>query len=63
MEPAKYEKGIEWIRKILFQTVFTLDRIKNIATKLFNKVAEYKRDGNSLSEELMNIILFKPSKL
>lgn len=63
MEPGKYEKGIEWINKILFRTVITQDRIKNIVNKLIKIAADCKRDITLISQELMNIILFKPSKL
>nr|XP_018913326.1 PREDICTED: uncharacterized protein C05D11.1-like [Bemisia tabaci] len=61
LEPEKFEKGVNWIREILYQTVFTAERIKIIATKIINDVFAIKRCGNSMVRNLMKGLFFKKS--
>lgn len=48
MEAAKFEKGVQWLREILYKTVFTKDRIEVIAQKIINEVAQAKRSGKGV---------------
>lgn len=47
-EASKYKKGLNWIRELLYQTKFTADRIKVIALKMSNAVAQTKRSGRRI---------------
>ncbi|XP_073987977.1 uncharacterized protein C05D11.1-like [Rhodnius prolixus] len=58
LEPKKYKKGISWIREILYQTVLTEDRVKILAAKIVNNVAEVKRSGNSMVYDIMRGLMF-----
>lgn len=53
VEPAKYERCINWIRELLYQTQFTSERFKIIAAKIANDVAQVKRKGNKVVGDLM----------
>jgi len=59
VEPDKYEAGVNWIRKLLFNVKFTGERAKVLATKMENSVAELKRKGSSVTSIVMNSLLFK----
>lgn len=53
VEEAKYKRGIEWLRELLYQTQFTVERLQIIATKMSNHVAQIKRSGNKVVASLM----------
>lgn len=53
VEEAKYKRGIEWLRELLYQTQFTTERLQIIAMKMSNHVAQSKRSGNNVSSALM----------
>lgn len=53
VEEAKYKRGIDWLRELLYQTQFTVDRIQIIATKMANDVSQIKRKGNKVAADLM----------
>lgn len=59
VEAAKYDKGIDWLREILFQTVLSVDRLKIIATKIVNEVSQAKRSGRGVVGYLMKGICYK----
>lgn len=48
MEAAKFEKGVQWMREILYKTIFTKERIEVIAQKIVNEVAQAKRSGKGV---------------
>ena len=58
MEPKKYEKGIRWIRELLYQTKLTVERVKIIATKIVNNVSEVKRVGDTMVYDLMRGLIY-----
>lgn len=49
----KFEKGVQWLREILYKTVFTKDRIEVIAQKIVNEVAQAKRNGKGVASYAM----------
>ena len=57
-EPAKYPDAVAWIRKLLYQTVFKAERVRVLATKMENSVAELKRRGSKVVSIMMNSVLF-----
>jgi Zn-dependent M16 (insulinase) family peptidase len=58
VEIAKYEKGIEWLRDILYNTVFSVDRLKIISAKMNNAVAQAKRSGRDIVAYTMRGLRF-----
>lgn len=59
VESAKYSRGIDWLRELLFQTVLTVDRLKIIATKIINDVSQAKRSGRGVVGYLMKGICYQ----
>ncbi|KAL2723884.1 uncharacterized protein V1478_008397 [Vespula squamosa] len=53
LELSKYKKGIQWIRELLYQTELVSDRLKIIATKMINNVAQIKRRGSKIVSDLL----------
>ena len=58
VEVDKYEKGIIWLRELLYQTEFTKDRLKIVATQLANDVAKYKRNGSTVAHMVNRNIIY-----
>lgn len=58
LEPKKYEKGVEWVRELLYNTVISPDRVKIIANKISNNIPEIKRNGNGMVYELMKGLMY-----
>ncbi|KAJ5072464.1 presequence protease [Anaeramoeba ignava] len=61
-ESAKYRLGIEWIRDILWNTLFPIERLKVAATTLLNDVARNKRDGMKVAFSGIKSLLFDKEK-
>lgn len=57
--PDNYEKAIKWVRNILFNTVFTPERIRICAAKLVNDISQAKRMGENILFSLLKCILYK----
>lgn len=55
----KYIRGIQWIIDLLTRTEFTVDRIRVIAAKIANAVAQAKRNGNSVSKDLLKAVYYE----
>lgn len=62
LETAKYEQGVEWMRDILYNTVFSADRLKIIAAKMNNGVAQVKRSGRNMVSYAMRDLRFVDGK-
>ncbi|KAL3418200.1 hypothetical protein PVAG01_09915 [Phlyctema vagabunda] len=48
VEPDKYETAIEWLRTMMFDSIFDETRIKAGITKILADVPDSKRSGNSM---------------
>lgn len=48
---SKYQRSIEWLRDILWNTVFTAERLKIVASQIINDIPQDKRDGHGVSGE------------
>lgn len=48
VEPSKGERGITWLRELLYQTKFTASRLKIIANKIINEVTQFKRSSRGM---------------
>lgn len=58
VEIEKYEKGVQWIRELLYDTELTSDRLKIIAAKMINDVAQAKRKESKVVGDLMKGLLY-----
>ncbi|KAJ8679467.1 hypothetical protein QAD02_015254 [Eretmocerus hayati] len=58
LEVAKYSKGVKWIRELLYQSQLNAERLKVIATKIINDVAQMKRNGRRIADFLMRDLLY-----
>lgn len=61
VEQQKYETGAKWLQELLYQTQFTVDRIKVSMTKMVNDVAQAKRKGSTIARGLLQAIYYKKS--
>lgn len=57
--PENYEKAVKWVRNILFNTVFTDERIKVCSAKLVNEISQAKRMGENILSSLLKCIVYK----
>lgn len=53
VETAKYDEGVCWLKNLLYNTVFTVDRLKIIAQKMINDVSQAKRSGRDVVAYIM----------
>ena len=60
VELEKYEKGLKWLSELLYSTQFIADRIKTVATRMVNDIAQTKRKGNKVTAALIKSMCFKP---
>lgn len=58
IEIEKYEKGVQWIKELLYETKLTPDRLKITAAKMVNDVAQVKRQGNKVVNDLMKGLIY-----
>ncbi|CAH0557668.1 unnamed protein product [Brassicogethes aeneus] len=58
VEAAKYEAGANWMREILYNTVFDAERLKVVAQKMLNSISAAKRSGRSVVAFLMKAMRY-----
>ncbi|XP_076642310.1 uncharacterized protein C05D11.1 [Halictus rubicundus] len=58
LEIKKYSDGVRWIKELLYDTELTSNRLKIIATKMVNDVAQVKRKGSKVVGDLMKGLLY-----
>jgi Zn-dependent M16 (insulinase) family peptidase len=44
-QKEKYNKGVDWLKDLLYHTQFTAERLKIITQKMANSIATLKRSG------------------
>ncbi|KAI0398328.1 Metalloenzyme, LuxS/M16 peptidase-like protein [Xylariaceae sp. FL0594] len=52
VEPDKYATAVEWIRTLMFDSIFDLTRLKAAVSKRLADVPESKRDGRVMASEI-----------
>lgn len=62
VECSNFQKGLKWLRDILYNTVFTADRLKVTAKKMLNSVAQAKRSGHDMVSYAMKALCFSEGK-
>lgn len=61
VEKKNYDKAVNWMKQILFDTKFTTERIKTISTRMIGDISQTKRDGDSLVKAALDCDLYKPN--
>ncbi|GAB0090020.1 Peptidase_M16 domain-containing protein [Sergentomyia squamirostris] len=59
VEQEKYDTGVKWIKELLHNTEFTIDRIRVCVAKMVNDVAQAKRKGNSVVHDLLKALFYR----
>ncbi|KAK0383782.1 hypothetical protein NLU13_9693 [Sarocladium strictum] len=63
VEPEKYAAAINWLRTMIYDSVFDPVRLKAAVNKALADVPEYKRDGRGMAGEVDSAIHLKKSCL
>ncbi|KAI1759854.1 Metalloenzyme, LuxS/M16 peptidase-like protein [Hypoxylon sp. FL1150] len=63
VEPEKYATAVEWIRTMMFDSVFDITRLKAGIAKQLADVPEAKRDGRVMTNEVELAIHNEPSSM
>lgn len=58
-DDKKYIPGIKWVVDLMNNTEFTVERVRVCAAKIANAVAQAKRNGNSVSKDLLKAVYYK----
>ncbi|KAI9323607.1 Metalloenzyme, LuxS/M16 peptidase-like protein [Dichotomocladium elegans] len=61
-EASKYQKGIQWLKNILWRTQFTAERLKIVAYQALNDIPQAKRDGHSMTNAVMRALQYDSKK-
>lgn len=59
VEIRKFEIAVSWMTHLIFDSVFTSDRIHIVASKLVNDIATAKRNGYDLAREISKAMYYK----
>ncbi|KAI7861631.1 Metalloenzyme, LuxS/M16 peptidase-like protein [Spinellus fusiger] len=62
VEVSKYTKAIQWLKNIMWNTQFTVDRLKIVASQILNDVPQAKRDGHGMVSACMRALQYDASK-
>lgn len=63
IESKKYEKAIEWIRGLMFDTIFDETRLKAAVVKILADIPEAKRSGSSMLYAVDGMIHLAPESI
>jgi len=60
-EACKYSTAVAWLRRMIWKTTFTAERIKIEAKKMVNQVTSIKRKGDKVCRALLKRMSHSPS--
>ena len=63
VEIEKYDVAIKYIRELLFDTIFDVERLKNITARLLADTVDAKRDGNEMLAALHGMTHLAPESI
>ncbi|RYP68087.1 hypothetical protein DL771_006829 [Monosporascus sp. 5C6A] len=63
VEPKKYASAVEWIRTMMFDSIFDVTRLKASISKQLADIPEAKRDGRVMANEIEMALHNKASSL
>ncbi|KAF2435009.1 putative zinc metalloprotease [Tothia fuscella] len=56
VEPDKYETAVKWLRDLLFNGIFTAERLKPTLNKILKELPEEKRQGDDMLSAVNDMI-------
>ncbi|KAG1416659.1 hypothetical protein G6F58_005871 [Rhizopus delemar] len=59
---SKFKNIIQWLKDILWNTRFTAERLKIVATQILGDLPQAKRDGYSMAADTIQTLEFDPKK-
>lgn len=62
MTQENFEKGLRWIRSLLYESVFTSDRLQVTIQKLTNSISQIRRQGSAMVKHLAKLMSFDAGK-
>ena len=63
VEIEKYSVAIKYIRELLFDTIFDVERLKNITSRLLADTVDAKRDGNEMLAAIHGLTHLAPESI
>lgn len=63
VELEKYQTAIQWLRDLIFSSIFDIERIRSITTRLLAEVPDEKRGGEDMSYAAELMIGTAPSSI
>ena len=63
VEIDQYQRAIEWIRELLYDSIFDTERLINITARLLANVPDAKRDGNDMMTAVHIITHLAPKSI
>ncbi|KAK2788479.1 hypothetical protein FQN53_003625 [Emmonsiellopsis sp. PD_33] len=62
-ELDKYGAVIAWIKELTWQSIFDVERLKAITTRLFSDIPDAKRSGSDMVEAVRTILQYAPESI
>ncbi|OJD18740.1 hypothetical protein AJ78_01277 [Emergomyces pasteurianus Ep9510] len=62
-EPDKYESVISFINELSWNSIFDVERLKAITTRLLSDIPEEKRSGNSMVDDVQTMVKHTPESI
>ncbi len=63
VELEKYTVAIDWIRQLLWKSVFEVDRLRAVTARLLADIPESKRKGSSMLDAVTSMIHLAPESI
>lgn len=57
VEVEDYEKAIQWLRDLMFSTIFDLERIVTTTARLLAEIPDEKRSGSSMKDAVNEMVI------
>lgn len=62
VEEEKYQKGIDWLKDLLYNTKFSTERLKIVGQKMANSIASMKRSGSRIVRTVFVDLVYNKGK-
>lgn len=60
IEPSKYELVVNLILDLLHSSLFTVDRIRNVISKILNTISELKKEAGQIAPDVLTCMYYSP---
>lgn len=61
VEVEKYEVVVKWLRRLMFSSIFDLERIVTTTIRLLSEIPDEKRSGSSMKDAVNEMIIATPA--